>query len=129
MNPAFKHLETKLKIAELTIRQWITILIGLFAAILYADFLHPFGTMLTIATAIYIGGLPLAAAIVSGSSEFDAWLLLKSAVRWRSADDRFLPGSGGLTVGYEVHPDANGRDRSGGHRVEELDLAMLWGEQ
>ena len=80
MNPAFRHLETKLRIGDLTIRQWVTILVGVMIALLYADLIHPFGLMLTLASAVYIGGIPVAIAIVSGSSEFDAWLVLRSAI-------------------------------------------------
>jgi hypothetical protein len=128
VNPAFKHLDAKLRIAELTIRQWIGVFVGVMMAFLYADLLHPFGTMVTTITAVYIAGIPIAVALLAGFSDFDAWLVLRSAVRWRSADGRYLPGPGAPTEGYRVLTPV---DESFGHGepLAELDIAGLWGER
>lgn len=128
MNPAFRHLEAKLRIGDLTIRQWLSILLGVMLALLYADLIHPFGLMLTLASGVYIGGIPVAMAIVSGSSEFDAWLVLRSAVRWRRSDDRFLPGAGEPTTGYQVRAASDDYDFSAVDSVTRLDPAALWGD-
>ena len=53
MNPAFKHLDAKLRIAELTIRQWVSMFVGVLVAFLYADLIHPFGTLVTTISAVY----------------------------------------------------------------------------
>ncbi len=127
MNPAFKHLEAKLKIGDLTIRQWVGIVLGALIGLVYADFLHPFNTMLTLASAVYIGGTPVAVAVVGGTSEFDAWLVLRSALRWRRSDERFLPGGGATTPGYHIRLDdalgSTARDS-----LIQLDPAALWRE-
>jgi hypothetical protein len=128
VNPAFKHLEAKLKIGDLTIRQWAGIALGAVMGLLYADFLHPFSTTLTLASAVYIGGIPIAVAIVGGMSEFDAWLVLRSALRWRRSDDRFLPGAGEPTCGYYVLLNDE-FDFSAMDSLTRLDPAGLWGER
>jgi hypothetical protein len=128
VNPAFKHLDAKLRIAELTIRQWVGVFAGVMVAFLYAYVLHPFGTMLTTITAVYIAGIPIAVALLAGFSDFDAWLILRSAMRWRSADGRYLPGPGAPTAGYRVlAPVDELLDR--GEPLAELDIAGLWGER
>ena len=109
MNTAFKHLDSKLRIADLTIRQWVGVLAGVLIALLYADLLHPFGTMGTMVTAVYIAGIPIAAVLVGGFSDFDIWLVLRSALRWRSTDGRYLPGPGVPTEGI---PGARARGGS-----------------
>jgi hypothetical protein len=129
VNPAFKHLDAKLRIAELTIRQWVGVFAGVMIALLYADLLHPFGTMVTVVTAVYIAGIPIATVLVAGFSEFDAWLVLRSALRWRSADGRYLPGPGAFTDGYHVRTAVDELLWSDRETLTELDLAGLWGER
>ena len=129
MNPAFKHLDAKLRIAELTIRQWAGIFIGVLVAFAYASFLHPFGTMVTMASAVYVGGLPIAAVLVAGLSEFDVWLVLRSAKRWRSEDERYLAGPGVATNGYRVYEPTDHQWHADRQQLTELEPASLWGER
>lgn len=128
MNTAFKHLDAKLRIADLTIRQWVGLFVGVMIALLYADFLHPFGTMGTMITAVYIAGIPIAAVLIGGFSEFDIWLVLRSALRWRSADGRYLPGPGVRTAGYRVHAPVDDPFYPDLEEIRELDPAGLWGQ-
>ena len=128
MNTAFKHLDAKLRIADLTIRQWVGMLAGVMIALLYADLLHPFGTMGTMVTAVYIAGIPIAAVLVGGFSDFDIWLVLRSALRWRSTDGRYLPGPGVPTDGYRVHAPVEDPFYPDQEELRELDLAGLWGQ-
>jgi hypothetical protein len=127
MNPAFKHLDAKLRIAELTIRQWVSMFVGVLVAFLYADLIHPFGTLVTTISAVYFAGIPVAAILVAGSSDFDAWLVLRSALRWRSSDDRYLPGAGLATDGYRVRSLADDVWHAEREQLAELDPADLWG--
>jgi hypothetical protein len=129
VNPAFKHLDARIRIAELTIRQWVGILLGVILALVYAGALHPFGTMITAFTAVYIGGIPIAVVVVAGYSDFDGWLLLRSALHWRSADERYLPGPGVPTQGYRVREVATEGWSAHHEQVGALDPAVLWGER
>src|ERR1700761_3609241 len=129
MNPAFKHLDAKLRIGDLTIRQWMGILMGAIGALLYADLIHPFGTMMTMVTAVYLGGIPTAAVLLAGSSEFDAWLVLRSAWHWRAEDERYLPGAGAPTKGYLVQVSADEYMYPDQEPLMELHAAGLWGER
>jgi hypothetical protein len=129
MNTAFKHLDAKLRIAELTIRQWVGMCAGVMIALFYADLVHPFGTMVTMITAVYIAGIPIAAAFVGGLSEFDIWLVLRCALRWRTTDGRYLSGPGVPTDGYRVHSPVEDLFYPDQEELSELDLAGLWGER
>jgi hypothetical protein len=126
VNPAFKHLDAKLRVADLTVRQWLGIFAGVMTAFVYAAFLHPFGTMATLVTAVYIAGVPIAAVLVAGFSEFDVWLMLRSAVRWRSEDERYLPGPGVPTSGYRVDAPIDDGWYATQAQLAELDPADLW---
>jgi hypothetical protein len=123
---AYKHLDSKMRVAELTLGQWGGVFAGLMLGIGYAYFLHPLGTMFATVTAVYLGGLPAAAALLAGFSEFDAWLLLRSALRWRRMNGRHLPGPGLSTPGYRIEEQEIGiRERD---RLSTIDPASLWSD-
>jgi hypothetical protein len=125
-NTAYKHLDAKLRIAELTVGQWSGIFAGVVLALIYGYFVHPFGTMLTLVSAVYLGGIPVAASLLAGFSEFDLWLLVRSAVRWRRRDGWYLPGPGVVTDGYRLliaDADLHRAERAAGSA---LDPAELW---
>lgn len=127
MNTAYKHLEAKLRVGEFTIGQWLGLFVGAVTALLWAIYLSPFGTSVTLFSACYIGGLPAAAIFLATMSEIDLLLLVRSAVRWRREEGRYLAGAGPATNGYVVRSDPRERDegRADG-RLDELDLAALW---
>jgi hypothetical protein len=125
MNPAYKHLEAKTRIAELTLAQWALIATALIGAVAWGFYISPFGFLITVLTSTYIGGLPALAALVAGQTEFDFWLTIRHAVRhWRS-DGRYLPGPGPTPAGYVIgpHPRELRRRGAGGPG---LDLEELW---
>jgi hypothetical protein len=129
INTAYKHLDSRLRIAELTIGQWTGIFAGVVIALVYGYFVHPFGTMPTVVSAMYIGGLPIAGAMLAAFTEFDVWLLMRSAVGWRRLDGRYLPGPGAPSPGYRLdEPDEKRWDQNG-HRLATLDVASLWGDR
>ena len=128
MNVAYKHLDAKLRISELTIGQWLGLFVATMGAILYATYFSPFGTALTLATAVYVGGLPVAVIIVASFSEFDLWQLVRSAARWRRLDARYLPGPGTASAGYRLTEALEDSRRAERDRIAQLDLASLWGE-
>ena len=126
MNISYKHLESKLRIGELTFGQWGAVVAGLFIAILWGTQLSPFGTYLTFASAVYIGAIPAGAALFASASELDLLLLGRSALAWRRRDGRYLPGPGESTHGYVLREDPSERLEPEQRRPYELDLAALW---
>lgn len=128
MNTAYKHLDSKLRIAELSVGQWIALLSGLTIAVVWGLYVSPFGPTLTLVSSIYAVALPGAAALFASLTEFDPWLLIRSAVAWRRLDGRFAAGPGGAARGYAVHEDEAGQGgQNPRQRLEELDLSALWG--
>lgn len=130
MNIAYKHLDTKLRIGELTIGQWLAVALGVGIAGGWALYVHPpIGATLTAVTAVYLGALPAGAALMASSSEFNLMVILSSAVRWRRRRRRYVPGPGGRLRGYELRVDeaaaARGPQRE---PVPVLDTAVLWEE-
>jgi hypothetical protein len=128
MNTAYKHLDTKLHIGDLTLGQWVGLAAGTIGALLYGMYLSPFGQMLTLVSAIYLGGIPIAAVFLASLSEFDFLLLVRSAVRWHRRDARYLPGPGMPTPGYRLFEAAEDVRRAERDRIAELDPTTLWGE-
>jgi hypothetical protein len=124
MNAAYKHLETRLRIGELTLGQWAGIVLGLAAAIGWGMYLSPFGAYLSLFTSVYIGGIPVMAAWVASQSDFDLWRHLVAAVRWRRGNHVHLPGGGSSATGYAVvaAPPRVASNAAG----PDLDLEALW---
>lgn len=131
MNVAYKHLDSKLRIAELTIGQWMCVGLGAAIAIGWGFYLRPpLGTTLTAITAVYLGALPAGAAVLANASEFDVLLIVRSAFRWRRHEGLFTPGPGGSARGYVLREDhQEGPGAKARQRAPELDLASLWEEQ
>jgi hypothetical protein len=127
MNSAYKHLDSKLHIGDLTIGQWCGLFAGAITALVYGMYLSPFGHMLTLVSAIYLGGIPIAAVFLASLSEFDFWLLLRSASRWHRHDARFVPGPGAESPGYRLTEAPDDARRAERDRVAELDPTTLWG--
>ena len=129
MNIAYKHLDTKLRIAELTIGQWLGVLVGIALGLVWGVYLSPFGIYLTLFSAIYLGGIPVGAMFLASVTEFDLWLLLRSAMRWRRREGRFVPGPGALEPRLRRsrrRPMTTANDAAG--VPADLDPASLWEE-
>jgi hypothetical protein len=129
VNVAYKHLDAKLRISEFTVGQWFIMIASTLVAIAYGRYVSPFGAGLTLATAVYVGGLPIAIVIVANFSEFDFGLLVRCAVRWRRLDARYMPGPGARTDGYRLIEPPEESRRAERERVAQLDLVSLWGER
>jgi hypothetical protein len=125
VNVAFKHLEAKLRFAELSIGQWAAVLGGVLFAMLFAEYLSPVGGLGGAIVAVYLGAIPASAAFFASLSEFDLWGLVAAAVRWRRIDGRYLPGAGETARGYLLLTDGpSGAGVPGeGNR---FDLDALW---
>ncbi len=128
MNTAYKHLDSKLRIAELTVWQWLGVLIGLGIGVVWGFYVSPFGSTVTLVTSIYAVALPAAAALFASRTDFDLWLLLRSAIAWRRRQGRLAPGGGSSARGYTVSREETEASSSGREpRLDELDLSALWG--
>lgn len=124
MNSAYKHLETRLRIGELTLGQWAGIVFGLVAAISWGMYLSPFGAYVSLFTSVYLGGTPVMAAWVASQADFDLWQHLAAAARWRRGGHVFLSGAGSTATGYAVVA-APARAASIA-AAPDLDLEALW---
>lgn len=127
MNLAYKHLDAKLRIAELSVGQWIGVLLGLGVGIAWGVYVSPFGSTVTLITAVYFGALPAGAAFAGNITEVSPWLVLRSALDWRRREGRYVPGPGRSAHGYLV-TNAAAHERAHAPRPAEADLATLWGE-
>jgi hypothetical protein len=128
MNIAYKHLDAKLRIAELSIGQWIGAIVGAVVGICWGVYVSPFGPTVTLTSAIYLAALPAGAAFLANAGEFSLWLLIRSALAWRRREGRFLPGPGASAHGYVVTAAAGGVGGAASRAPVDLDLATLWGE-
>jgi hypothetical protein len=127
VNVAYKHLETRLRIAELTLWQWASIGTGLAVALIWALYVSPFGPSVTLFSAVYLGGIPAAAAWLASEAEFDLFLRIRSMWHWRKRRDRYIPGPETDPEGYRLTvPEAEAEPSMNGHFAD-LDLAALWG--
>jgi hypothetical protein len=125
VNIPYRHLEDKLRIWNLTILQWVLVLLGAASAFVWGFYISPFGWSVTLFTAVYVAGLPGVAALVAGVSEFDAWLFIRSAWRWWRVPGLYRPGPGPRPSGYVIKPAAKtARERRS--NVKPIDLEALW---
>ena len=124
MNAAYRHLESKTRIGELTLGQWAGILLGVLVAVVFAVVLKPFSGYVNLALGIYIGGLPAAAVFLASISDLDVWLTARSALRL-SPRRRALPTRRRKTSA-RLH-DPIGRRHA--PRRRGLDLGALWDDQ
>ncbi len=124
MNSAYKHLDSKLKIAELTLGQWFGVMVGVAVAIVWGFYLSPLGTYLTIGTAVYMGAVPAGLALMSTFYEVDVAIVARSAITWLRLDGQFLPGPGTGATGYVVRAERSEEDAAAS--LSTLDLAALW---
>ena len=126
MNPAPAHLEAKLRFGwDFTVGQIAAMIGGILVGFAWANWLSPIHGIGAAVTGVYVGGLPVAAGFVASQTEFDLWAVVRSALRWRRAEGRFLPGCGALT-GYVLLEDEGRRVDADGP-LGGLDSEALWG--
>lgn len=126
MHLAYKHLDSRLRIAELTVGQWTGVVLGLVLALAWGFYLCPFGGYVAMGTAIYLGGIPIAAVFLASQTEFNLGLLLRSAVAWRRTDGRYAPGPGDEHPGYQITEPPATRSARGPLPTVDFDLEALW---
>jgi hypothetical protein len=121
--PAYKQLEAKTRIADLTLGQWVGAVAGVLCALVVIAWLRPFGTYMNLVLGVYLGGIPVTIALVVSVGEFDVWLLVRAAWRWWRADGRYSAGPGSAARGYQI----TGAQPSGaGGEATAIELQRLW---
>jgi hypothetical protein len=126
VNAAYKHLETRLKIAELTLGQWLGVAAGVGLAMLWGFYLSPFGLYVTLFVAVYLAGVPALTAWLASESEFDLWLRVRAMWRWRKGADRYVPGPGPEPHGYVLSVPPAEPDATWNGHLPDLDVGALW---
>lgn len=126
MNPAYKHLSDRLRIGELTVPQIISLFCGLMGGLVFALYLSPFGSYLTLFVAIYIATIPTGAVLMASSTEFDLWLYLRAAIHDHVSDGRYIAGAGETCQGYEIEADEDAPRFSGDDEQKPVDLGAIW---
>ena len=125
MNLAYKHLQDQLRLAELTIGQWLSVVVGVVLALGWGLYLSPFGWIVTLFSAIYVAGLPALGAVLAGLTEFDLLGFISAAWRWWRAPGRFAAGVGEPPAGYVVHEQSESAEGAQGAAVA-LEPQELW---
>ncbi len=121
--PAYKQLEAKTRIAELTLGQWVGAIAGVLCALVVIAWLRPFDTYVNLVLGVYLGGIPITIALVVSVGEFDVWLLVRAAWQWWRADGRYAAGAGSEARGYQI----TGAEPSGaGIGATAMELQRLW---
>ncbi len=126
MNPAYKHLSDRLRIGELTVPQIIALFCGLMGGLVFALYLSPFGSYLTLFVAIYIATIPCGAVLMASSTEFDLWLYLRALVHDHASDGRYTAGAGETCEGYAIEADEDGPRSTGRDETPLVDLGAIW---
>jgi hypothetical protein len=126
MNPAYKHLTDRLRIAELTVPQIAGLFGGLMCGLVFALYLSPFSPYLTLCLSIYIASIPAGTVLLATSTEFNLWLLIRACIGERMSDGRYAAGPGEGSTGYVIAPDETAARVDAAGAVGLLDLGELW---
>ena len=123
MVSAYKQLEAKTRIADLTLGQWVGVVTGVLSALVVIAWLRPFGTYVNLVLGVYLGGIPVTIALVVSVGEFDVWRLVRAAWRWWRTDGRYGAGPGSSARGYQI----TGAEPSGASNgATAIELERLW---
>jgi hypothetical protein len=131
-NVTYKHLEGKTVVGLFSLGQWVQLLVGLVAGLVFGIYLSPLPPMPTIFLSCLLPGLPLAASYGAMGLEFSLAQGARAAWRFWRSPRRHLPGPGASASGYlvEADPDPNRRPAAGGERELEAGpqrgLGELW---
>ena len=127
MNPAPAHLEAKLRFGwDFTVGQIAAMVGGILIGFAWANWLSPINGIGAAVTAVYVGGLPVAAGFIASQTEFDLGAVVVSAVRWRRTVGRFVAGAG-ICAGYVVVGEHEGSG-GGEEPLAVLDPELLWAD-
>lgn len=102
MNPAYRHLEEPIRIGDFTLAQLAGFTFSAMVAVLWGFVISPFPAMISLFTAIYVGGLPAMAVLMASTTDFDAIRMVKAFIKFQRRPGQFLPGPGHVEAGYVV---------------------------
>ncbi len=130
MNQAYRHLEEPVKIGDFTLLQIAGFLIAAMLAMLWGFVLSPLPPMLSLFTALYVGGLPAMAVLFASTTDFDVIRMVKAYFKFQRRPGRFLPGPGQIEdVGYMVKKPPADRQRVIKQETDEVLIGeALWGD-
>jgi hypothetical protein len=126
MNVAYKHLNAKLKIGDLTAGQWASALLGVVLMLGWGFYLSPLSSYPTIITAVYLGGVPVALALLANYAELNIWRFATKALTWGRAEGAYSAGPGDQYTGYVLAPDPRAEQNARRGERQLLDLSTLW---
>lgn len=106
-NVTYKHLEGKIVVGLFSLGQWVQLLSGLLAGLVFGLYLSPLPPMPTIFLACLLPGLPLAAGYGAMGLEFSLAQGARAAWRFWRQPRRHLSGPGHSATGYLVEPAPN----------------------
>jgi hypothetical protein len=101
-NVTYKHLEGKTVVGLFSLGQWVQLLAGLVAGLVFGIYLSPLPPMPTVFLACLLPGLPLAASYGAMGLEFSLTQGARAAWRFWRQPHRHLPGPGEAASGYLV---------------------------
>jgi len=125
MHPAYKHLNDKLKVAQLTIGQWVAVVFGVGIMLAWGFYLCPFHGYFRTVTAVWLGLGPVGTVMTIAFLEIDLLQMVRAAIDWHRNDAIYAPGSGDNVRGYTVRPDQRDQ-RNTRPTTAPLDVATLW---
>jgi hypothetical protein len=131
-NVTYKHLEGKTVVGLFSLGQWVQLLGGLVAGLVFGIYLSPLPPMPTIFLACLLPGLPLAASYGAMGLEFSLAQGARAAWRFWHQPQRHLPGAGHAASGYLVEHDPDPYQApaaAGGSELEarpQRGLGKLW---
>ena len=126
MNVAYKHLNAKLRIGDLTTGQWASALFGVVLMLGWGFYLSPLPPYPTIITAVYIGGVPIGLAMLASFAELNIWRFARRGLVWMRSRGTYSAGPGDDIRGYRLTPDPRVLKDATGARGSTIDLAGLW---
>jgi len=130
MNPAYKHLQDKLKLGEFTIVQWVGLILSVLTMILFGSVVCPnigIHGKVSLVLSIYVGFICGGPIIASGYFEVNLLKLLSAILAWKRTPSRYRPGPGENFTGYVIEVDPQTQREERRSAMPPLDLARLWG--
>ena len=104
LHPTYKHLDAKLRLGAFTLGQWGQIALAGVLAAVFAVYVSPLPTSVTIFVSIVAAGLPVAMSYGAMGMEFSLAQFVLSAWRYWRSPRRYQPGAGASAIGYVVEP-------------------------
>jgi len=128
-NPTYKQLEASLRIGALTIGQWAQLLIFAVLALVFAVYVSPLPTGLTVFVSVIFAGSPVALSFGAMAQEWSVVEAIRAQWRWVSSPRKYLPGPGASATGYSIAPDRRPPvtdEPVASHALTDNDRGELW---